>query len=71
MIIRPIYPKQIFQEPFYRGLWTGTLIVGGIFWMFNIHLYFEMVIFFAGVVIYRYYLAGMQDGTNKNNKKSK
>ena len=30
MIIKPIYPKQIFKEPYYNGIYTGVLIGTGL-----------------------------------------
>jgi len=60
MIIKPIYPKQIFKEPFHQGLITGMLIVGGIFWIVKIDISIGLIIFFAGVIIYRYYIQNMK-----------
>jgi hypothetical protein len=70
MIIRPIYPGNIFKEPLHKGLLLGMLIVGGIFWITNIDILIGSIIFLFGVILYRYEISGMYEN-NRMAKKRK
>jgi len=59
MILRPIIPKKILKQPYYKGIITGTLVGLGLGWtVLNIlnHQYPDLIISFMvfalGIVQY-------------------
>ena len=54
MKITPVYPKRIFNQPYFKGVWTGVLIGGGFMFMISIDRLLGFVILLFSIVLYIY-----------------